>query len=424
MEQEILKAKNEGDSVGGIVQLEIKGLQAGIGDPVFFKLDARLAMALFSIGAVKGVEFGDGFELAKIKGSEANDQMDKNGFLSNRSGGILGGISTGEDIIIKIGVKPTPSINIEQKTVDIYNNSHSIKTEGEKAKIPSKEINSIIENFTSDITSNSDAYLNLLEFFEEDALILSHSVNVTTISMLLAISLKYEMEKITTVGIAALLHDIGKLFVPEEILKKKEKLSEEEWETIKKHPIKAYETLKNLPELPQSVLIAILTHHEQYAGGGYPFGINHEKLSTFSQIISIADVFDASTSPKSYRDPLTFDEAFNYIMENSGKKFNPTIAQVFLRDMAKKINEEPIYPIGSFLLLNTGEIGIVINHRLSPYTLRPIVDIFLKFDPVSKKQIYLKIPIQVDLEKDYQRHVIKKITDPQKIENFRKILNK
>ena len=130
MEEEILKAKKEGDSVGGIVQLEIKGVPAGIGDPIFGKLDARLSMALFSIGAVKGIEFGDGFELARMKASEANDQMDKNGFKTNRSGGILGGISTGEDIIIKIAVKPTPSISKEQMTVDIQNNERIIKIEG------------------------------------------------------------------------------------------------------------------------------------------------------------------------------------------------------------------------------------------------------------------------------------------------------
>jgi len=115
--QYLTKIQQKGNSVGGIVEMKIKNLPIGFGDPVFEKLDANFAKAILSIGAVKGIEFGDGFQLAKITGSEANDQMDKTGFRSNHSGGILGGISNGNDINFRFVVKPTPSINILQKTV-------------------------------------------------------------------------------------------------------------------------------------------------------------------------------------------------------------------------------------------------------------------------------------------------------------------
>jgi len=107
----------EQNSVGGIVEVKISNVPAGLGDSVFEKLDANISKAILSIGAVKGIEFGDGFELASKKGIEANDQMNKNGFLSNHSGGILGGISTGQNLIFRFVVKPTSSINIPQKTV-------------------------------------------------------------------------------------------------------------------------------------------------------------------------------------------------------------------------------------------------------------------------------------------------------------------
>ena len=113
----LAKIQQSGNSVGGIVEVKIKNLPIGLGDPVFEKLDANLAKAILSIGSVKGIEFGDGFQLAKMTGSEANDQMDKTGFRSNHSGGILGGISNGNEIIFRFVVKPTPSINISQKTV-------------------------------------------------------------------------------------------------------------------------------------------------------------------------------------------------------------------------------------------------------------------------------------------------------------------
>ncbi len=122
--------KNEGNSIGGIVEVKILGFPAGLGDPVFEKLDANLAKAILSVGAVKGIEFGDGFELAALKGNEANDQMNKNGFITNHNGGILGGISTGNNLIFRFVVKPTPSINITQKTVTKDNKEVEFKSQG------------------------------------------------------------------------------------------------------------------------------------------------------------------------------------------------------------------------------------------------------------------------------------------------------
>jgi chorismate synthase len=116
-EEEIRNAIAEGDSVGGIIRVTARGCPPGLGDPVFGKLDALIAGALMSIGGVKGVEIGDGFAAAGRKGSEQNDEMDSTGFLSNHAGGILGGISNGADIVVRVGVKPTPSIRKPQKTL-------------------------------------------------------------------------------------------------------------------------------------------------------------------------------------------------------------------------------------------------------------------------------------------------------------------
>ena len=119
IEEEILRAKAAGDSVGGIVEIVATGCPAGLGDPVFGKLDAAIAGAMMGIGAVKGVEIGDGFDAAARFGSENNDAMTKDGFSSNHAGGILGGISTGQEIVVRIAVKPTPSISKPQKTRNI-----------------------------------------------------------------------------------------------------------------------------------------------------------------------------------------------------------------------------------------------------------------------------------------------------------------
>ncbi len=106
------------DSTGGIVECTIQGVMPGIGEPTFDKLDADLAKAMLSIGAVKGIEFGAGFAVAEMSGSENNDWMDKNGFQSNNAGGIIGGISTGQDIVFRVPIKPTSSISKPQQTLN------------------------------------------------------------------------------------------------------------------------------------------------------------------------------------------------------------------------------------------------------------------------------------------------------------------
>lgn len=121
MLEKINEIKSKGDSAGGIIECQIQGVPAGLGEPVFDKLDAELAKAMLSIGAIKGIEFGEGFAAADLLGSENNDCMhEENGkiaFDSNHAGGILGGISNGQTIIFRVAVKPVPSIFIPQNTV-------------------------------------------------------------------------------------------------------------------------------------------------------------------------------------------------------------------------------------------------------------------------------------------------------------------
>lgn len=135
MEEYIRQIAGEGDSVGGIVELHVSGLPAGLGDPVFEKLDAELAHGLMSIGAVKGIEFGEGFRAAGLKGSEMNDlfgvaETGEIAPLSNRAGGILGGISTGQTVVLRLAVKPPSSIKKAQKTVDRQGKEVSLSIEG------------------------------------------------------------------------------------------------------------------------------------------------------------------------------------------------------------------------------------------------------------------------------------------------------
>ena len=131
MSQKINELRKNGDSAGGIVECVVSGVPAGLGEPVFDKADALLAQAMLSIGAIKGIEFGAGFDSSDLTGSTNNDPMREGGvFTSNNAGGILGGITRGDDIIFRVAVKPVPSIFIKQKTVDVSLHDCDILIEG------------------------------------------------------------------------------------------------------------------------------------------------------------------------------------------------------------------------------------------------------------------------------------------------------
>jgi len=130
MAEHVAAVKAVGDSLGGIVEVRAQGVPAGWGEPVFDKLDADLAKALMSIGAVKGVEIGSGFKAAEMRGSQHNDPITPEGFSSNNAGGILAGISNGAEIVLRAAVKPIPSIGLSQDTVDMQGNPTQITVKG------------------------------------------------------------------------------------------------------------------------------------------------------------------------------------------------------------------------------------------------------------------------------------------------------
>lgn len=126
----IADAKTAGDSLGGIVEITVTGCPPGLGEPVFDKIDADLAKALMSIGTVKCVEIGAGLSAARLTGTECNDEMTDMGFLSNNAGGVLAGITTGQDMVIRIACKPIPSVENPQRTLDIEGRRTMISTTG------------------------------------------------------------------------------------------------------------------------------------------------------------------------------------------------------------------------------------------------------------------------------------------------------
>ena len=145
MAEKIEKTRLQGDTLGGIVEILVRGCPSGLGEPVFDKLEADLAKGLMSIGAIRGVEVGAGFRVARLLGSESNDPLIPGGFGKNDAGGILGGISTGADILLRVAVKPIPSISLEQKTIDSLRRPVSLKVRGRHDVAAIPRINPVCE---------------------------------------------------------------------------------------------------------------------------------------------------------------------------------------------------------------------------------------------------------------------------------------
>ena len=130
MEEYMDKLRKEGNSIGAKISVHAIGVPVGLGEPIFDRIDAEIAHALMSINAVKGVEIGDGFACIEQKGTEHRDEITSEGFLSNHCGGVLGGITTGQDIIAHIALKPTSSLRLPGKSVDVNGNEVEVVTKG------------------------------------------------------------------------------------------------------------------------------------------------------------------------------------------------------------------------------------------------------------------------------------------------------
>jgi HD-GYP domain-containing protein (c-di-GMP phosphodiesterase class II) len=164
-----------------------------------------------------------------------------------------------------------------------------------------------------------------------------HSENVAHYGKMIAQHMGFSKKECENIYIGGLLHDIGKIGVSESILTKPSRLTDEEFEQIKKHPLIGYDTLKHIPLFEQNgVLDMVLYHHERYDGNGYPQGLKGEQIPVAARILAIADSFDAMTSRRVYRDEKETEYALSEIRKNEGIQFDPEIAQVFLKILEYK----------------------------------------------------------------------------------------
>jgi putative nucleotidyltransferase with HDIG domain len=234
-------------------------------------------------------------------------------------------------------------------------------------KINIDEIKTSISNLVDEILNNNNVLVNLVDIKSTDSYTFQHSVNVATLSILLAKNLNYDRSDLIKIGIGAMLHDIGKLAIPEEILKKPGKLDEEEYAIIQKHPSLGYQNTKTNQQISPLSRIIILYHHEKVDGSGYPDGLIKEDIHEFARIVAVTDVFDALTSDRCYRNRWTTRKAVDFLISKSGVDFDTKFVREFMKHIA-------IFPNGTTVKLNTGEKAIIKEQNNQAPT-RPVIRI-------------------------------------------------
>jgi HD-GYP domain-containing protein (c-di-GMP phosphodiesterase class II) len=179
-----------------------------------------------------------------------------------------------------------------------------------------------------------------------------HSVNVTIIALLIGLKLSLSEEQMKIVGLSGLLHDVGKLKIPHEIISKSGPLTESEWEMVRRHPIEGANLLMRYESVPDLAILTSLEHHVGYDLSGYPSVRDKDRPHLFIRIIGVADAYEAMTANRSYRSAQTMDRAIKVLLDCSGSQFDPLLVKALL-------NIVGIFPPGSLVRLKNGASAVV-----------------------------------------------------------------
>ncbi|WCK53937.1 HD-GYP domain-containing protein [Aneurinibacillus sp. Ricciae_BoGa-3] len=258
-----------------------------------------------------------------------------------------------------------------------------------KARLSPTHVNSFrqaFEGILQDLKTNKNAINLLTNICTYDHYIYAHSMNVAVYSTALGIQQGLNDKELVELGMGAMLHDIGKMLIPSEILHKEDRLTEEEYEVIKRHTEYGFEMLRAQEGISLLSAHCAFQHHEKIDGTGYPRQLKGEEIHKYARLMAVGDVFDALTTHRVYRKAMLPHEAMEILYGGAGKHFESSFVEGFGKTIA-------IYPIGITVTLNTGETGVVVdyNRHLSS---RPIVRIIKNPDGTDVEELY-----EIDLSK-------------------------
>lgn len=235
--------------------------------------------------------------------------------------------------------------------------------------VDGKKIIKMVEMLLCEILKNDFMIINLSDIRSTDDYTYSHSVNVAILSLITGIKLGFRGSSLKDIGVGAMLHDIGKVMVNNSILKKPTNLTMNEYEEVKRHTVYGYEILKESKDVPQIACIIALYHHERNDGSGYPYNLKNNEIPLQARIVAIADVYDALTTDRIYRQKMRPHEVVDYMCSLSSRCFDNTVLNALIGNIAN-------YPTGTGVKLNTGEKGLVAKYNKN-FPNKPIIRVVI-----------------------------------------------
>jgi HD-GYP domain-containing protein (c-di-GMP phosphodiesterase class II) len=264
----------------------------------------------------------------------------------------------------------------------LYN---SKKQENLKAAIAASKL------ILDEIIDQRNVMINLVDIKSMDNYTYQHSVNVAVLSLILGMHLNLNRYELHDLCLGSILHDVGKVLIPKDIILKPGKLNDEEFNIIKQHTVKGYDYIKGCSDLSAPSRVIILQHHEKVNGEGYPDNRKINDIYKLSKIVAIADVYDALTSDRPYRSAMSPSEALEFIMANGGSHFDFEMVKIFSKIIVT-------YPEGTLVKLSSGDIAVV--EETNPnFPLRPKLKIV-------KSNNAFNIGKRVDLIKELDKVIV------------------
>ncbi|MBM7096995.1 HD-GYP domain-containing protein [Bacillus sp. H-16] len=283
------------------------------------------------------------------------------------------------------------SINTIKKSFQAVTAPEVLKKSFEVDKV-SRSFGGIVSNILHDVRKHKEAISLLSSAYCYDSYIFHHSLNVTVYALALGERLGLNEGQLKDLGLGSLLHDIGKMAVPTEVLHKKNALTDEEFAVIKEHTTAGYELLRKTHTIPLLSAHCAYQHHERLNGSGYPRGIGGDEIHLYGKIIGIADVFDAVTSNRIYRKARLPHEGLELLYAGADNLFDKKMVEVFAKTVA-------IYPVGLEVVLNDGRQGVVSKQNKN-MNARPVIRILQEAGRVV-------FPYEVDLTKELNITIVK-----------------
>ncbi len=271
------------------------------------------------------------------------------------------------------------------------------------------KIEKTVDILIKELLENNTLVVNLSDIRSLDEYTFGHSVNTCILSIITAIHMGYNERKLYLLAMGAILHDLGKILVPQEILNKPGKLTDQEYDLIKTHTEFGHRLLAANRDFNPVTSTIALQHHERYNGSGYPKGLAGDQIHEFSSIVGVADVYDALTADRVYRKSVSAHEAFEMVSGTGDYLFDYNVVKAFLYHVAA-------YPAGSLVKLNNGQTGVVLKNKPG-LPLRPLVRVLF-----NERGEAMVNPYELDLVEHLNFSIINVIEDERVLEIYKKKL--